>query len=108
MPDLTDPNTLEDNRETATSTIVDVRNPDEYAAGHVSGADNIPLDELEERLPEIPQDRPVAMYYNMIHPGSSRGERAADVLESLGFKVRALNGGYPAWLNATEKDKPDE
>lgn len=112
MPNLTDPNALKDNRETAAPTIVDVRSPDEYAAGHVSGALNIPLDELEERSAEIPQDRPVVTYCTMYHPGyhpgSSRGERAADVLESLGFRARALNGGYPAWLNATEKDKPDE
>lgn len=107
MPKLTEPNTLE-GQEDAVPTIVDVRSPDEYAAGHVSGAVNIPLDELGQRLPEIPQNRPVVTYCNMYHPGSSRGERAADLLESLGFRARALNGGYPAWLNATDKDKPDE
>jgi rhodanese-related sulfurtransferase len=107
VPKLTDPNTLEEGQGNAAPTIVDVRSPDEYASGHVSGAVNIPIDELEARSAEIPQNRPVVTYCNMYHPGSSRGERAADLLESLGFRARALNGGYPAWLNATEKDKPE-
>lgn len=108
MPELTDLNTLKEGREDAAPTIVDVRSPDEYAAGHVPEALNIPIDELAARSAEIPQTRPVVTYCNMYHPGSSRGERAADLLESLGFRARALNGGYPAWLNATDKDKPDE
>ena len=42
--------------------IVDVRNPDEYAAGHIIGAHNIPLPELRQRLDEIPRDIPVYLH----------------------------------------------
>lgn len=108
MCKLTHPNTLKEGQGNAAPATANVRSPDEYASGHVPGAVNIPIDELEQRLTEIPQNRPVVTYCNMYHPGSSRGERAADLLESLGFRARALNGGYPAWLNETEKDKPDE
>ena len=77
MSKLTEPNELNDTQELKTATIVDVRSPAEYAAGHVPDAINIPVDELEARQSEIFQDRPVVTYCNMYHPGSSRGERAA-------------------------------
>lgn len=107
MSKLTEADELQ---EPEAATIVDVRNPDEYAAGHVPGAVNIPVDALEARTREIPQDRPVVTYCNMYHPGSSRSERAADLLQAKGFQTSALNGGYPAWLNLhpDERDKTDE
>lgn len=43
-------------------TVIDVRGPDEYAAGHVPGAVNIAADELPRRLAEVPHDRPVVTY----------------------------------------------
>jgi len=43
-------------------TIIDVRNPELYREGHISGAINIPLEELEDRMGEIPQNRPVVTY----------------------------------------------
>lgn len=43
-------------------TIVDVRDPHEYAAGHPPGAINIPADELPSRLAEVPRGRPVVTY----------------------------------------------
>jgi len=46
----------------APPTMVDVRGPDDYAAGHVPGAVNIPADELGGRLAELPRDRPVVTY----------------------------------------------
>jgi phage shock protein E len=92
----------------AQTTVVDVRTPDEYAAGHVTDAVHIPLDELEGRAAEIPRDRPVVTYCNMYHPGSSRGERAAALLQALGFDASTIAGGYPAWLEQAERDKPNE
>lgn len=44
------------------TTIVDVRTPEIYREGHISGTINIPLEELEDRMGEIPQDRPVVTY----------------------------------------------
>jgi rhodanese-related sulfurtransferase len=78
-------------------TVIDVRGDDEYVAGHVRGALHIPLDELDEHLAEIPQDRPVVTYCNMRHRGDSRGERAAELLREQGYEATALDGGYPAW-----------
>jgi rhodanese-related sulfurtransferase len=39
-------------------TLVDVRSPEEFAAGHIEGALNIPLDELEQHLEQLPKDQP--------------------------------------------------
>jgi 3-mercaptopyruvate sulfurtransferase SseA len=39
--------------------IVDVRDPDEFAAGHFKGAKNIPVDKLEQELPNLPKDKPI-------------------------------------------------
>jgi phage shock protein E len=77
--------------------VLDVRSPEEYAVGHVPGAKNIPVDEVEGRLAEIPADRLVVPYCNMQHPGSSRGERIAELLEIRGYDARVLAGGFPAW-----------
>src|SRR5579884_3122270 len=81
-------------------TIIDVRSADEYAAGHLPGARNIPVDELGEHLAEIPRDRPVVTYCMMRHRGSARCERAADMLRSDGYQARAIEGGLPAWKAA--------
>jgi rhodanese-related sulfurtransferase len=43
-------------------TVVDVRGEEAYLGGHVAGARHIPIDDLERRLAEIPQDRPVVTY----------------------------------------------
>jgi rhodanese-related sulfurtransferase len=43
-------------------TLIDVRTPEEFAAGHLPGARNIPVEELPRRLTEIPRDKPVVAY----------------------------------------------
>lgn len=108
MSKLIEPDELNRPQAQGAPIVVDVRSPDEYAAGHVPDAVNILIDELEGRNSELPEDRPVVTYCNMYHPGNSRGERAADLLQALGFQASALNGGYPAWMDTTKKDKPDE
>jgi phage shock protein E len=90
--------------ETDAPVILDVRSPEEYAAGHVPGARHIPIDDLGARRDELPRDRVLVPYCNMFHPGSSRGERAADLLRRAGYDARALLGGYPAWQAATPGD----
>lgn len=77
--------------------IIDVRGPSEYAAGHVSGAVNIPLGKLPQRLKSIPREQEIVTYCNMHHRGESRGERAAAMLREHGYNARTLDGGYPAW-----------
>jgi rhodanese-related sulfurtransferase len=80
--------------------VLDVRGPDEYAAGHVAGALNIPLDQLRARLGELPRDREVVTYCNMRHRGTSRCEQAALLLREGGVRAAALEGGYPGWKDA--------
>ncbi|WP_320447949.1 rhodanese-like domain-containing protein [Candidatus Roseilinea sp. NK_OTU-006] len=77
--------------------MVDVRDPEAYAAGHVPGAINIPLAELEDRLSELAAGAPIAMHCGMAHRGESRGERAATLWRAQGFDASALEGGLPAW-----------
>jgi rhodanese-related sulfurtransferase len=84
-------------RGAASPLVIDVRGPTEYAVGHVAGAVNIPLGNLESQLSQIPQDRPVVTYCNMHNRGGSRGEQAAVLLRNQGYQVRTLDGGYPAW-----------
>jgi rhodanese-related sulfurtransferase len=71
--------------------VLDVRTPAEFARGHLAGALHIPVDELRERLAEVPRDRPI-----VIHCRSGfRAHLALRVLKQNGFEaVRNLTGGY--------------
>ena len=80
--------------------VVDVRDASEYAAGHVAGALSLPLGELEARLGELTEDRPIVTYCNMHQRGISRGEHAAKLLRGHGRVAMTLDGGYPAWRAA--------
>jgi phage shock protein E len=102
--DLIAPEALRALLETDALAIPDVRSPEKYAAGRVPGARHIPLADLEARQGELPPDRVPVPYCNMFHPGSSRGERAADLLRGAGYDARALLGGYPAWPASTPDD----
>ena len=76
--------------------IVDVRSPEEFAAGHVDGAVNIPLDTLAARAPELPED---ALVVTVCAKGGGRSARAADQLRARGLtSARSLCGGTEAWL----------
>jgi hydroxyacylglutathione hydrolase len=74
--------------------VVDVRNDDEWAKGHVPGAMLIPLPVLHNRLAEIPRDRPVLLHCQR----GSRSAAAAATLDAFGFDdVHDLIGGFSAW-----------
>lgn len=77
--------------------VIDVRGPKEYEEGHMQGAINIPLGQLSKKLAKIAHDREIVTYCNMHHRGESRGERAAALLREHGYRVKTLDGGYPAW-----------
>lgn len=63
MTEFMEPNALQQQREGPQAPIIlDVRGAEEYAAGHIPGARHIPADELEARMDEIPDDRPVVPY----------------------------------------------
>jgi hydroxyacylglutathione hydrolase len=77
--------------------VVDVREPSEFAAGHVPGAISLPQAELASRLDEIPSDRPVLL---VCHSGA-RSLRAAQFLKQQGYeRVANVAGGTKAWTLA--------
>jgi glyoxylase-like metal-dependent hydrolase (beta-lactamase superfamily II)/rhodanese-related sulfurtransferase len=81
----------------ANAFIVDVREPEEFAYGHVPGAVNVPQGELASRLDEIPRDRPVFA----ICQGGVRSLRAAQFLKQAGYvDVVSVRGGTEAWRAA--------
>jgi thioredoxin 1 len=77
--------------------VLDVREPVEYAAGHVPGAVNLPQADLADRLDELPRDRPLLL----ICQGGYRSQRAAQFLKQMGFEqVSSVAGGTAAWAEA--------
>lgn len=76
------------------ATLVDVRTDGEFAEGHIPGAVNIPVDELESRLKEVgPKDKAVVLYCR----SGSRSARAARILQREGFREVHDLGGMSRW-----------
>ncbi len=85
------------NSSEANKLILDVRQPDEFAQGHVPGAKLIPLGNLKARLAEVPNDAPV---YVVCQSGG-RSQTASDLLSKNGKSdVRNVQGGTSAWKAA--------
>jgi len=86
--------------------LVDVRNSSEFAAGHLSGALNLPLGRLAERLEELPRGRTLVVHCQ----SGARAGVAASLLSARGFgDVRHLAGDYAGWMQAgrrVEKGEP--
>lgn len=76
-------------------TVLDVRPPEEYAAGHLPGAINIPLKELEQRLDELDPSQEVVAYCRGPHCVLAFDAVAA--LRARGRAARRLQDGYPEW-----------
>lgn len=82
-------------------TIIDVRNPDEYAEKHIPGAINIPLSELESRSNELSKQ---SLIITSCGKGGGRSAEAAAFLQRIGFiKVKFLCGGTLGWYDAIEQ-----
>jgi NADPH-dependent 2,4-dienoyl-CoA reductase/sulfur reductase-like enzyme/rhodanese-related sulfurtransferase len=73
--------------------VLDVRTAEEFAAGHVPGAVNVPLDELRERLGELPRERKIVAYCKV----GQRGYLAARLLAQHDFDVENLSGGFTTY-----------
>ncbi len=74
--------------------LIDVREPNEFEAGHILGARNIPLSQLKMRLQEIRPDKPVYLYCQ----NGIRSGRAAQILNRKGYKdLSQLQGGFKKW-----------
>jgi len=70
--------------------LIDVRKPDEHSEGHIPGSRNVPVDELRDRLSELPVGKPLVVYCQI----GLRGYVAARILTQRGYTVRNLSGGF--------------
>ena len=73
--------------------VLDVRDPSEYKRDHIEGALNLPLDQLRDRLNELPADREILTYCFV----GQRSYYAARALSQYGFKVKNLSGGFKTY-----------
>ncbi len=78
------------------AVLVDVRSAGEFSAGSIPGALNVSLDDLRERVHELPRV-PLIVHCQV----GQRGHTAARILTQNGFDVRNLDGGYRTWLAGT-------
>jgi rhodanese-related sulfurtransferase len=86
------------NREKA--IVIDVCEPAEFAQGHVIGAKNLPLDQLEEKLAQVVKSKSAQVV--MVCQVGARSARAAVMARKLGFEnVQSLAGGLKAWQAAS-------
>ena len=89
---------LHEQRQSGTAPVViDVRTSEEYAAGHVPDAVNIPFDQVADRIAEVDAPHGVALYC-MVGPRARKGESA--LLSSGYTSVFHLEGGLAAWQAA--------
>jgi len=73
--------------------LLDVRTAQEFSAGHLPGAVNIPVDELRSRMNELTHDRSIAAYCQV----GQRGYLATRILRQAGFSVANIGGGYKTY-----------
>lgn len=79
--------------------ILDVRTVAEFRQGHISGAHHIPLNELNQRLHEVPVDVEVVT----VCRSGARSRMAADVLKGKGYKVKNMVGGMNMWKGSIKR-----
>ena len=81
--------------------VLDVREPSEFAAGHIEGAVNIPLPQIRDRLAEIPRGRELWLYCGV----GQRSYYALRILLQLGFNARNLPGGFKTYGHHAAKSR---
>lgn len=85
------------NREKA--VVIDVSEAEEFAAGHVGGAKNVPVNQLQERLPQVAKNKTVPLI--LVCANGARAQRSLAVAKTLGYeKAVVLGGGLRAWKEA--------
>ncbi|HEX5856766.1 MAG TPA: rhodanese-like domain-containing protein [Microbacterium sp.] len=75
--------------------LIDVREPDEFAAGRVPGAVSLPMSQLGQRLDELPEGA-----FDVICKVGGRSARVAQALTARGYDVANVDGGTDAWIAA--------
>jgi rhodanese-related sulfurtransferase len=78
--------------------VLDVRPPEEYAAGHIAGALSLPLAEIERRLAELPYHKEIVAYCR--GPYCFFAAEAVRLLRRRGLKAVRLREGFPEWRDA--------
>ncbi len=85
------------NREKA--VVVDVSETEEFAAGHVGGSKNVPLGQLEEKLPLAAKNKALPLI--LVCATGARANRAVATAKKLGYEqAQAMSGGLKAWKEA--------
>ena len=77
----------------AGALVLDVREPEEFAAGHVPGVELVPMQTIPQRLPDLPRDQPVYL----ICAVGQRSDYAARWLAAQGVDARTVDGGTAEW-----------
>ncbi|MDA3846267.1 MAG: rhodanese-like domain-containing protein [Vallitaleaceae bacterium] len=75
------------------TVFVDVREPYEYANGHIAKASNIPVGQIKERMNQINKEKQVVV----VCASGMRSQRAAGILASEGYNVKNMTGGMSSW-----------
>ena len=97
LPDEVDVETVAAIRQNPGVFVLDVREPDEYAAGHIPGITLIPMGEVASRLTELPRDKEIIVTCRT----GNRSSQIADLLREQGFtNVHNMTGGIVAWEEA--------
>lgn len=76
--------------------VIDVRSPSEFASGHIPGATNFPMDELEARSGDLKRVASIVL----VCQGGARASMARQLLAERGGKLRVLAGGTKSWIDA--------
>ena len=84
--------------EAKTLNLIDVREADEFASGHLPGAINLPLSDFLERYGELDKEKS----YHIICQSGARSAQACAFLEEEGYDVTNVAGGTSAWMGDLE------
>ncbi|MCC2030235.1 rhodanese-like domain-containing protein [Microbacterium tenebrionis] len=87
--------TIADLDDRENTPLIDVRERDEFAAGHVPGAVNIPMSEIGNRLDELPAEA-----FDVICQAGGRSARVVQALEERGYDATNVEGGTGEWIAA--------
>ena len=76
--------------------LIDVRSPSEYATGHIPGAVNMPMEQVQSRLPDLEDEDSIIL----VCQSGQRARMVAGLLEPCGKELRILEGDTSAWIKA--------